>query len=275
MKGLGFEPVISLIVNGMRLSVRQLEVLNTVRGTGSQNQAANVLGISPPVLHRYLGQIEAKLGTEVLITTPTGTRLNELGERIAMEYSALNQRLKGRETIVVGGTMITEELLLSSLTKADPEGTYQLIISDDERNLRDFNAGLMDLVLLDDPLNLFDLEHVNWEEIAEDRLIHVDKGDRYARFPYGAQRIGFQHLRSVGTPFKVDRTIRSVPALLSSGLSFFINESLAARKGLRMRSDTDPNVLSHKIFAAYRSADVSKLVRELRMERQEYYDLNR
>ncbi len=201
-EGPRIEPVISLIVNGMRLSVRQLEVLNTVRGTGSQNQAANVLGISPPVLHRYLGQIEAKLGTEVLITTPTGTRLNELGERIAMEYSALNQRLKGRETIVVGGTMITEELLLSSLTKADPEGTYQLIISDDERNLRDFNAGLMDLVLLDDPLNLFDLEHVNWEEIAEDRLIHVDKGDRYARFSLWCAKNRFPASSQRGDPLQ-------------------------------------------------------------------------
>jgi hypothetical protein len=58
-------------------------------------------------------------------------------------------------------------------------------------------------------------------------------------------------------------------ALLRSNLSFFVNESLAFRKGLKLTSSTDPNLLSHKILALYQKQrpEVDWLLRELKRER--------
>jgi len=265
---LRIEPSVSLQVAGRRLTPRQLEVLAAVHEEGSQNRAAARLGISTSVLHRYLAQIEAKVAQPLLVTSPGGSRLNEAGERIAEEYEALSRRMRRGGAMVVGGTVITEELLLGVLTRVDPEGAIELIISDDARNLKDFQAGLMDLVVLDDPLYLFDLEGVRWQEVATDRLLHVDHGPRYARYMYGAQRIGFRHLAAAGVEHTVEGVYRSLPALLDSGRSFFINESLALRRGLRLRSATDPAKLEHRINAVYRRETnaVRKVVAGLRRD---------
>lgn len=263
---LKLEPAVTLRVGKRTLTTRQLEVLQAVYEEGSQNRAAARLGISTPVLNRYIAQIEAKVGTGLTVATPRGTTLNGEGERIALEFIALRRRVAPSGGTVVGGTVITEEMLLTAMTVADPEGECDLIISDDQRNLKDFRAGLMDVVVLDDPLNLFDLEGVSWQEIATDRLLHVDHGPRYAGCMYGAQRIGFRHLESIGAEHSVVRTFRSPELMAASGLSFFINESLALRKGLRIRSDTDPARLVHKINAVYRqeTSRVRKLVSALR-----------
>ena len=64
---------------------------------------------------------------------------------IAQEYSALLARIKDTGSTVVGGTILTEDLLLSVLSRLDGEATYDLIIADDERNMKDFEAGLANL----------------------------------------------------------------------------------------------------------------------------------
>jgi DNA-binding transcriptional LysR family regulator len=263
---LKLEPAVTLKVGEATLTTRQLEVLRAVYEEGSQNRAAARMGIAVPVLNRYLGQIEAKAGAGLMTATPRGTTLNEEGERIALEYIALSRRVASARGTVVGGTLITEEMLLSVLTSADPEGEWDLIVSDDQRNLKDFRAGLMDVVVLDDPLNLFDLEGVSWQEVTSDRLLHVDRGPRYAGFRYGAQRIGFRHLESAGSSYAVVRTYRSPELMAASGLSYFINESLALRRGLKVRSDTDPDKLVHQINAVYRreTPRVRKLVTALK-----------
>ena len=249
---LKLEPAVSFKVGRSTLTTRQLEVLRAVYEEGSQNRAAARLGITTPVLNRYLGQIETKVGTGLLVASPRGTSLNEEGERIALEYIALSRRVISEKGMVIGGTMITEEMLLRALTAADPKGECDLIISDDQRNLKDFRAGLMDVLVLDDPLYLFDLEGVKWQEVATDRLLHVERGARYARFMYGAQRVGFRHLESAEVEHEIVQAYRSPEIMMSSGLSFFINESLVLRRGLKLKSDTDPAKLAHQINAVYR-----------------------
>lgn len=267
--GMELEPVVSLRVNGVVLTPHQLEVLLMVHRTGSQRKAGEKLGLATPVVHRYLGQIERKAQVRLLTTSPMGTALTEEGEKVAMEYLALLERMKQGDSVVVGCTIVTEELLLSVLSRLDAEAKYDLIVSDDERNLKDFKAGMMDVVVLDDPLFAYELEEADFEEIGEDRLIHVDRGGTYLRFRYGAQRIGFRHLEATGRAFKVEGTTRSLAAMVRSNLSFFINESLALRKGFRLASSTDPNLLFHKILALYHGhrPEVDWLLRELRKER--------
>ncbi len=262
-------PVISLKVNGAGLTPHQLDVLLAVHQAGSQRKAGEKLGIATPVIHRYLAQMEAKVGVKLLNTSPLGTNLTAEGKQIVSEYSALLTRMKDDGATVVGGTIMTEDLLLSVLSRLDGEAKYDLIIADDERNMKDFEAGMMDLVLLDDPLYAYEVDDAQIEDIAEDRLIHVDKGPSYLKYRYGAQRIGFRHLDSIGADYSVDGITRYLPTLLRSNKSCFIAESLALKKGLKLISATDPNLLTYRILALFRGEkeSVSWLVRELKRER--------
>jgi molybdenum-dependent DNA-binding transcriptional regulator ModE len=263
------EPVVSLRVNGVGLTPHQLEVLLEVYRQGSQRKAAEKLGLATPVVHRALAQIESKAGTRLLDASPLGTSLNDDGVRLAREYSSLLERMRMGEAVVVGCSVLTEELLLSTLSRLDQEADYELVISDDERNLRDLRAGLMDLVILDDPLYAYETEGARFEEVAEDRLLYVDRGEHHIRFRYGAQRIGYRHLDSIGKKYVVEGGTRSLSQLLRSNRSFFINESLALRRGSRITSAIDPQLLSHKIFALFfeERPEALWLLRELKRER--------
>ncbi len=260
------EPSVSLLINGEVITVRQLEVLVAVNEEGSQNRAAERLGISTPVLHRYLKKLESRADAPMITTSPTGTELTREGRAVVREFMALKGRTRSGESITVGCTIITEELLLSALSNMDSEGVYDLIISDDERNLKDFKAGLMDIVVLDDPLYAYEFEDARWEEIAYDHLMHFHMGRSYLRFKYGAQRIGFRPLESQCEPFSITGTTRSLSNLIRSGLSFFINQSYASRKGVDIRSRTPPHLLGHKIYTLFseQSAEVDRLVAEMR-----------
>jgi DNA-binding transcriptional LysR family regulator len=263
------EPVVSLRVNGVALTPHQLQVLLEVSKQGSQRRAAEALGLATPVVHRALGQIEAKAKVRLLDTSPSGTSLNEDGRRLAREFAALLARMRAGGSVVVGGTVLTEDLLLSALSRLDGEASYDLIISDDDRNMRDYRAGLMDLVLLDDPLVAYDTEGSLFDEVATDRLLYVDKGEAHVRFRFGAQRIGFRHLDSIGRTYRIEGSTRSLPQLLRSNRSFFINESLALRKGIKVASTIEPRLLEHKIIAIYQEekAEITWLLRELHRER--------
>jgi molybdenum-dependent DNA-binding transcriptional regulator ModE len=263
------KPVVSLKVNDAAFTPHQLDVLLAVHREGSKRKAGQKLGIATPVVHRYLSNMEAKAQVKLLKSSPSGTVLTEEGKQIALEYSALLARVKDDGATVVGGTISTEDLLLSAISRLDSESKYDLIIADDERNMKDFDAGLMDLVLLDDPLYAYEAENAQIDDIAEDRLIHVDKGPSYMMYRYGAQRIGFRHLDSNGIVYTIDGSTRYLPSLLRSNMSCFIAESLALKKGLKLSSATDPNLLSYRILALYHGEKeaVSWLLRELKRER--------
>ncbi len=263
------DPIVSLRVNGTNLTPHQLEVLLEVYRQGSQRRAAEKLGLTAPVVHRALVQIESKVKATLLETSPFGTSLNQDGIKLAREYNALLERMKVGEALVVGGTILTEDLLLSALSRLDQEADYDLIISDDQRNLRDLQAGLMDILILDDPLFAYETEGTQFEEVAEDRLIYVDKGELHIKFRYGAQRIGYRHLEAIGKNYSVESSTRSVGQLLKSNRSFFINESIALKKGLKLVSSIKPELLTHKILALFYDLkpETSWLLRELRRER--------
>ncbi|MEM0448597.1 MAG: LysR family transcriptional regulator [Methanomassiliicoccales archaeon] len=263
------EPVISLRVNGRTLTPHQLEVLLEVHRQGSQRKAALALGLATPVVNKLLRQVQRKVGESILDTSPHGTELNEAGNTLALEFAAVSARMRVKDSVVVGGTLLTEEMLLTSLSRLDSKARYDLIISDDQRNLKDFNAGLMDVVVLDDPLFAYELKGAKFEELATDRLLHIDKGEAHVFFRYGAQRIGYRHLETTGRKYSIEGTTRSLTHLLKSGKSFFINESFALRKGLRLASSIDPRFTEHRILALYRQEkpEISWLMRELSRER--------
>jgi hypothetical protein len=185
---------------------------------------------------------------------------------LAKEYLALQRRMTRGQAIVVGCTPVTEELLLSTLSALNDPTAYQLVISDDERNMQEFQARLMDVIVLDDPLYAYDTDGALWEEVAEDRLIHVERSSAYGRYRYGAQRIGFRYLETKGEKYRIERLEYSLASLFRSNMSFFVNESLAMKKGMALRSGTDPELLKHKILAMFweESPAIDLIVKEMK-----------
>lgn len=253
-------------VDGRPLTPKQAEAVLALYLNGTQRAAARSLGVSAPVLNRHLRQVEAKTGRPIMECGARGTVLNELGESIAREQLALQGKQRERERMAVGCTPLSQELLLQALNAVDPQGEAELVISEDRHNMSEFQAGMLDLVVLDDPIYAYEVEGAEWEEVGNDRLVHVRRGTDYALYRFGPQRLGYKHLDSIKEDYRVIRTYSSLTALVRSNFSFFVSESLLAKKGHKLRSATDPDVLSYAILCLYRpgSPPVKELMRQLR-----------
>lgn len=239
-------------VDGHQLTSRQAEAVLALYTNGTQRAAARELGISAPVLNRHLRQVEAKLMLSIMECGPQGSTLNDTGEAIAKEQLALKARSKERDRPAVACTPLSEELLMQALNVVDPEGRADLVISEDRRNVADFKAGMLDLVILDDPLYAYESDEGSWEEVGSDRLLHVRRGPEHALYRFGAQRLGYRYLGSIGEEHRIVRTYSSLPALIRSNHSYFISEALMAKKGQRPRGEVDASPLPYSILCLYR-----------------------
>jgi DNA-binding transcriptional LysR family regulator len=254
-------------VNGRPLTEKQAKAVLALYLNGTQRSAARSLGISAPVLCRHLRQVEVKAGAPIMDCGARGTVLNELGETIAKEQLALQSRIRERSDLAVACTPLTEEMLLLALNAADPQGMAEMRISDDRRNVADLQAGLVDLVVLDDPLYAFEMDDMMWEEVGSDRLFHVRKGEEYALYRFGPQRLGLRTLDSSNERYRVVRTYSSLAPLLRSGYSYFVSEGLLLRKGHRPRGD-EPSI-PYAILCVYRpTAGTEAVLQALRANRR-------
>ncbi|NLF33553.1 MAG: LysR family transcriptional regulator [Thermoplasmatales archaeon] len=253
----------SQVVNGNPITSRQIEVLRAVRSEGSKNAAAKKLGISVPVVHRYISSMERSAGVKLIRSTPSGTELTPEGLLIVEIDAQMELRCIVDRRFTVSCSPVTEDLMMSVLSalKLDAD----LVISDDAHNLRAMKQGTSDIAILDDPMYLFDAEEFEWTEIGTMGMVHVDNGPSYIRYRYGAQRIAYMYLDSCGADYSVDMETFSLSELLGSSKSFFIDEFLLMRKGIRMKSAVDPKILKHTITAIYRreTKEVSKLLKAL------------
>ncbi|MDR0791472.1 MAG: LysR family transcriptional regulator [Methanomassiliicoccaceae archaeon] len=251
------------VYGGKRITEKQLLVLHSVHETGSINAAARILGISPPVAYRHIKETEATVGESMLTASPRGSRLTEHAIALLRSLDTAEARLSDKKRFTVACSPVTEELLMSVLSSVDTNA--DLLISDDDVNLRMLRGGETDVVILDDPVHVFDDDTLQWQEIGQMDMVHVDRGESYIRYRYGAQRIAFRHLDSLGRKYTIDSETLSLNDLFDSGKSFFIDEVLLLRKGKRVHSSTDPALLRHSILAVFRepSGTIEKLVTEL------------
>lgn len=238
------------VVNGYALTRRQVEVLEAIRTEGSKNAAAKKLGISVPVVHNYMKVIEESTGVRMLESIPTGTRLTEDAERILDVTAMHRHRSEPGRKFTVACSPVTEELIMSAFSAAKIKG--DIVVADDLFNMRMIRDGTADMIIIDDPVYLFDLEDYKWSEIGHMDMIHVDKGPMYARYSYGAQRIAYDYLDAARVEYEVVSEYRALSDLLASGRSFFVDEFLLMRKGIKIQSSTDPASLRHSITAVYR-----------------------
>lgn len=258
------------VINGRIVSNRQLETLAAVAECGSKTAAARKLGISVPVVHRCIESIESAAGTTVTKSTPLGTVLTDEGRRIVDTYGATELRCSDDHNFTVCCSPVTEDLMMSVLSGLKMTNV-ELVISDDIHNLRMMKEDLADLAVIDDPLHLFDVEGFEGVEIGYMGMVMVDNGPSFIRYRYGAQRVAFMFLETINRPYTIDSETFSLPELLGSSKSFFVDEFLLIRKGIRMKSAIDPKILRHSITAIYRREDrtVSRIVKALQAKRIE------
>ncbi|MCL2607801.1 MAG: LysR family transcriptional regulator [Methanomassiliicoccaceae archaeon] len=250
-----------------RITDRQMEVLDAVRRTGSINSAAKTLGITASVAFRHIREMESAVGGSVMTSSPGGSALTEYGYGLLRSMASARERLSYERRFTVACSPVTEELLMSAISSVSTDA--DLVISDDEMNMRSLRKDETDMVILDDPVHVFDDDSLQWHEIGQMNMIHADKGPSYIRYRYGAQRIAFRHLDNAGKDYTIDAETLSLNDLLDSGKSFFIDEILLIRKGIRMHSSTDPSLLRHSILAVYktRSEMIDRLLNELKRKR--------
>lgn len=239
------------VINDKTVTNRQLEILSAVEKHGSMTAAAAALGISVPVVHKYISQIEKAAGVPITESTPMGTILTESGKTIVEKHNATELRCRDDRRFTVCCSPVTEDLMMSVLS-ALKLTEAELIISDDENNLRMMKEGLADYTLLDDPMYLFDAEEFEWAEVGYMGMVMVDNGPSFIKYRYGAQRVAYMYLDSEGRDYKIDSVTYSLPELLGSKKSFFIDEFLLVRRGLRLKSAVDPKMLRHTINSIYR-----------------------
>jgi hypothetical protein len=262
------EPQTSLVVNGRTVTHRQLEALMAVKATGSQNAAARMLGISVPVLHKYIASIEEAAGAQVLRTTPAGSVLTEEGEKIAGIVDSMSYRGDMEHGFTVCCSPVTEDLMMSVLSTVKIPNSH-IIVSDDEYNIRMMREGRADLAIIDDPLYLFDAEEFVMDEIGYMGMVLIDNGPSFIRYRYGAQRVAFMYLDSEDRKYTIDAETFSLPDLLASNKSFFIDELMLLRKNLRLKSAIDPRMLQHAVTAIYKeeTRNISKVMKAAKSRR--------
>ena len=152
----------SQVINGRKVSVRQLEALLAVQEEGSQTAAARRLGISVPVVHKYIRAVEEAVGAPVLRTTPAGSSLTEEGERVAALARSMGHRCETERGFTVCCSPVTEDLTMSVLSSLKIQGA-NIVVSDDEYNIRMMREDRADIAIIDDPLYLFDAEEFEME----------------------------------------------------------------------------------------------------------------
>ncbi len=250
-----------MVVNGRNISSRQLEVLAAVNRLGSKTAAARELGISPPVVHRYMVQMEEVAGTRLMASTPNGTELTETGLRLLEVAGMMDERCADDREFTISCSPVTEELVMQAVSSSKIKAS--IIVSDDYTNVRSLKQGMSDIIILDDPQLLNEVDDYEWLDVGYMDMIHVDNGPSYMRYRYGAQRIAYAQLDLMGVEYKVDSETYLLSELINSNKSFFIDEYLLQKKGLKIKSATDKHLLRHSITAVYRR-EVKEITRILR-----------
>jgi molybdate transport repressor ModE-like protein len=225
----GPRPRVVFVCDGHEITHRQLEALSALQIKGSMKKAAAFLGLSTPVLHKYIREMEDKSGLVLVSSTSRGSKLTADGVELLERFRAYEKRLDDRQDVLkVAGTVVSETVLLTPATMlTDARRAVQVTISTDEANIRLAEERRVDAVILDDAAYAMEgAPDMPNSEIGSDMLLLRDKGSRFAKLAFGAQRLGFRYLKEKDIPHQIDRTIFEPSMVDHTDLSFFVNKSL-------------------------------------------------
>lgn len=245
------KPRIMFVSDGHEVTHRQMEALAALNEKGSMQKAAAFLGVSTPVLHKYVREIEEKTDTALITSTSKGSKLTSDGLELLKRFKAYELRLEDPELFRVAGTVVTERCLRTAATELSDGGrSCAVTIATDESNLRLMDEGRVDCIILDDAIFAMDrAQDVLSEEIGSDMLMQKDVGERYAFLTFGAQRLAFRYLEERGIPHEIARTIHEPSMLNRTDLSYFVNRSLIRTGMVLEEGAKDARWSVHSILA--------------------------
>ncbi|MBU0685265.1 MAG: LysR family transcriptional regulator [Thermoplasmatota archaeon] len=244
-------PRVVFVSEGQEITHRQMEALAALHEKGSMRKAAEAIGVSTPVLHKYVREIEVKAEANLITSTSKGSRLTEAGLELLRRFRAYELRLKDEDVLRVAGTVVTERCLLSAATELSDNGiACHVTISTDEMNMRLMDEMRLDCVILDDAIFAMEkAQDIQSTEIGSDMLLLKETGSRYARLGFGAQRLAFRYLDEKGIPHDVVRTIYEPTMVDRTDLSYFVNKSLVRNAIVRADGAKDQKWSIHSVIA--------------------------
>jgi molybdate transport repressor ModE-like protein len=244
-------PRVVFVSEGHEITHRQMQALAALHEKGSMKKAADAIGVSTPVLHKYVREIEDKADASLVVSTSKGSRLTEDGVELLKRFRAFELRLDDDPVLKVAGTIVTEKCLLAAATELSDKGVLcHVTIATDELNLRLMDERRVDLAVVDDAA--FAIERAPdaaSAEIGSDMLMLRDHGSRYARLGFGAQRLAFRYLDERQIPHEVTRTIFEPSMVDRTDLSYFVNKSLVHNKVIRAEGAKDQLWSVHSVMA--------------------------
>ncbi|MEM4263010.1 MAG: LysR family transcriptional regulator, partial [Thermoplasmata archaeon] len=214
-------------------------------------RAAKKLKISTAVLNRQLKEMEKRAGCALLSSTKRGSKLTKEGSQLLRVLDAMCMRISRSQELIIGCTPISQPMVERVCSKLAQRGIHsRILVSDDETNISMSASGLIDIIFLDDPQFAYDFPKENRvHEVAEDILVHCDRGRKYARLTTGPQRLGFEALEQSGKDYEIKATFFSPEEAVNSKLSFFISSTLATSRKIEMPSDARKERIPYSILA--------------------------
>lgn len=244
-------PRVVFVSEGNEITHRQLEALRALHAKGSMQKAAASIGVSTPVLHKYIREIESKSDLRIVTTTSKGSKLTAAGEVLLRRFEAYEKRLEDPEGLRVAGTPLTERCILAAATEFSDKGrTCRVVVSTDEDNLRLLEEMRVDCVLLDDAMLAMErAQDLEAEEIGTDMLLWKDAGPKFAQLAFGAQRLGFRYLEEKDIPHEVAHVVHEPTMLDRTDLSYFVDKNLVRTGVVRADGAREQKWSLHSIVA--------------------------
>lgn len=234
-----FKPTLNLEINGVKFTYRLFDALEKISETWSQREAAKSLKISHAVLNRRIQDAEDKLGFKLVYTTGAGSGLTPQGVSILVKYQQYQDRLQERSIpFTCGGPVSTG--LMDVLSKHYGLETV-INSSNDLIALEMAKKGLVDVLLLDDPVHAF-MHNLDFTPIARDHLVLVSgsdelpetvqelNGSKFVEIPHSAQRLAWNTLDQLRIDYEIVELCSSPQNALkmvsgNDGLYTFLNNS--------------------------------------------------
>jgi len=245
------KPRIIFVTDGQEITHRQMEALAALHESGTMTRAAVVLGISTPVIHKYIHEIEEKADAELVHTTSKGSKLTGQGLDLLRKFRAYESRLIDGKQLRIAGSPVSQRCIMMAATELSTDGKdCTVTISTDESNLRLMDENRVDCVVLDDAM--FAMEkapEANISEVGSDMLMLKDVGPKFARTKFGAQRLGFRYLEDKQIPHEIVRDIFEPTMLDHLDLSYFVNRSFVRTGVVKAIGAKDQAWSMHSISA--------------------------
>jgi LysR family nitrogen assimilation transcriptional regulator len=206
------------------MELRGIQYFVQIADEGSITRAAQKLGVTQPALTRHVKQLEAELGTPLLVRLPRGVRLTtagrdflEYGRRIAQEVARAREHVHGvaeapRGRVVVGTSPTLAPLLLpgciARTRQQCPLITLQVMEGFGAQLLDALLTGRLDVAVMTNPPRSRALALTPL--FSEPLVVLMPPG-----------------MRGTSRPFTVVELSRT-PVIVSAGMCAIIDEQLAA-----------------------------------------------